>query len=312
MDKLFGISVIIPVFNAATFVEKAVMSVLQQQEVKEIILIEDGSTDNSLEICEELNKLYPQVKLFRHPNGVNKGAGASRNLGLNKTNFSFVAFLDADDYYLSDRFKGILKLFEKYPLADGFYGKATYQFYSDIDKEKYQKIYGSKADIGLSKEVPPEKLFDVFMADPGEWFRLDSITIRSTFLKKIGYFDEFLKQTQDTDFLLRCCFYGRLYSTIEKEPRTCIGIHGSNRVLNQEEANFYRYHLLKKWLKTSLFLKFSNQVNRYLLRSFLDCHPLVIEKREFVASRILSKLFVIVVISFNHPKWAAKFLLRTI
>jgi len=312
VTELIQVSVIIPVFNAATYVEIAVKSALQQEEVKEIILIEDGSIDNSLKVCAKLIKLYPQVKLFRHLNGENKGAGASRNLGLKEASFSLIAFLDADDYYLPGRFKHISRLFEEYPLADGFYGKATYHFYSEIDKERYQNIYGSKKNIGLSKKVSPDKLFEVFMVHPGEWFRLDSITIRRSLLEKIGYFDEFLKQTQDTDFLLRCCYYGRLYSSGEEQPKTCIGIHSYNRVLNQKEANFYRYYLLKKWIKKSFHLRFSKQVNRYLLRSLLDCHPLIMEKRKYKIGRIVNKLFILSKISLKYPYCAAKFLRRII
>jgi glycosyltransferase involved in cell wall biosynthesis len=76
------VSVITPVYNAASFVTQAVESALQQPETAEVLIIEDGSPDNSLEVCQELAKKYEKVKLLRHPNGENRGAGASRNLGM--------------------------------------------------------------------------------------------------------------------------------------------------------------------------------------------------------------------------------------
>ena len=76
------ISVIIPVYNAEDFVTLAVESALAQPETGEVILIEDGSPDNSLTICQELEEKYNKVRLLRHPHGRNKGAAASRNLGM--------------------------------------------------------------------------------------------------------------------------------------------------------------------------------------------------------------------------------------
>lgn len=69
------ITVIIPVYNAAAFVEEAVQSALRQPEVTEIILIEDGSLDESLTICEELSKENEMVTLLKHSEGKNKEIG---------------------------------------------------------------------------------------------------------------------------------------------------------------------------------------------------------------------------------------------
>ena len=86
-------------------------SVLQLEDVKEILLIEDKSTDNSLEVCKKLENEFENVKLFQHPDKRNHGAGATRNLGLKMATADFVAFLDADDYYLPNRFDEEKKLF---------------------------------------------------------------------------------------------------------------------------------------------------------------------------------------------------------
>ncbi|MGZ5284046.1 MAG: glycosyltransferase family 2 protein, partial [Kaistella sp.] len=75
------ISVIIPVYNAAAFLRKAVESALKHTAVAEVLLIEDASPDHSLEICKELVSENQKVKLFQHHDLGNHGAGASRNLG---------------------------------------------------------------------------------------------------------------------------------------------------------------------------------------------------------------------------------------
>ena len=72
------VSVIIPVYNAAAYVRQAVESVLDQPETSEVILVEDASTDKSLQVCQELTEQYDKVRLFRHPSGRNCGAGNGR------------------------------------------------------------------------------------------------------------------------------------------------------------------------------------------------------------------------------------------
>ncbi|HED13224.1 MAG TPA: glycosyltransferase family 2 protein, partial [Gammaproteobacteria bacterium] len=98
------ISVVIPVYNAEKYVEYAVKSALQQKEAAEIILVEDNSPDHALKICEKLSNENSQVRLLRHSDGKNHGAGESRNLGIRSARHDYIAFLDADDYYLQNCF----------------------------------------------------------------------------------------------------------------------------------------------------------------------------------------------------------------
>ena len=128
------ISVIIPVYNAEQYVHDAVQSALKQPETSEVLLVEDCSPDNSLKICRELEKKYKKVKLLRHPGGKNLGAGASRNLGIKKAGFDFIAFLDADDYYLDERFCKAGELFKSFPDIDGVYESVGVDFLSETGK----------------------------------------------------------------------------------------------------------------------------------------------------------------------------------
>ena len=68
MELKMDISVVIPVFNAATYVEKAIKSALIQEEVKEIVIIDDGSTDGSLTIIESLQKENAIIQVYYHQN----------------------------------------------------------------------------------------------------------------------------------------------------------------------------------------------------------------------------------------------------
>ena len=65
-----------PVYNAARFVEASVLSALGHPEVKEVILVEDGSSDDSLAVCHELAARHAQVRVLTHPGRGNRGAAA--------------------------------------------------------------------------------------------------------------------------------------------------------------------------------------------------------------------------------------------
>jgi glycosyltransferase involved in cell wall biosynthesis len=94
------ISVIMPCFNNSATIERSVKSALDQShENIEVILVDDGSTDNSREIALELRDKDARLKIITQPN---QGPGPARNRGLKEARGEFVAFLDADDYWHAD------------------------------------------------------------------------------------------------------------------------------------------------------------------------------------------------------------------
>lgn len=100
MDYKF--SVIIPVYNAEKTLRRCLDSLMAQSiEVAEIILINDGSQDNSLSICKEFESQYENVLVIEQQNS---GAAAARNAGLEAASGEFVTFVDSDDYVCSDYF----------------------------------------------------------------------------------------------------------------------------------------------------------------------------------------------------------------
>jgi len=101
----FLVSVVIPVYNAEKFVERAIKSALAQAEVAEVIVVDDGFGDGAFDICAHMAAIEPKVKHIWHENRANHGAGAARNLGILHASYPYIAFLDADDYYLPNRFK---------------------------------------------------------------------------------------------------------------------------------------------------------------------------------------------------------------
>src|SRR6185369_101177 len=97
MDK--KISVIIPAYNAAQYLPETIQSVLAQTHpVSEIILLDDGSTDNTKEVVSH----FKQVSYFWQPN---KGTATALNEAIKKASGDYLAFLDADDLWLPEKIK---------------------------------------------------------------------------------------------------------------------------------------------------------------------------------------------------------------
>lgn len=94
------VTAIMPVYNAEKTLKRAIKSLLIQPEITQIILVEDGSTDSSLELCRQLALQHSHITLLQHPDGANKGAPASRNLGMTQARHTWIQFMDADDELL--------------------------------------------------------------------------------------------------------------------------------------------------------------------------------------------------------------------
>ena len=102
------ISVIIPVYNVADYIPRIMSALLQQTYPNiEIILVDDGSRDESYEICKNYSKKYNNVHAFHKENG---GAASTRNYGIERSAGDYIMFVDADDYVTDDYVDFLYKL----------------------------------------------------------------------------------------------------------------------------------------------------------------------------------------------------------
>jgi glycosyltransferase involved in cell wall biosynthesis len=119
------ISVVIPVLNRHSQLMAAVESVRQQADQDwEILIVDDGSTDGSLEVAVRLQESDPRIRPLIHPHRMNLGPGASRNLGVEAARGEIVAFLDSDDCFVPDTFNTLLVAFNRFPDVPVVYGRA--------------------------------------------------------------------------------------------------------------------------------------------------------------------------------------------
>lgn len=130
-------SVVIPLYNKGPHIERALMSVLKQTfQNFEIIVVDDGSTDNSAEIVKTVHDT--RIHLIQQENA---GVSAARNRGIKESKADLIAFLDADDEWLPTFLETILRLNEKFPEA-GLYASAfqVFKIYNKIVNPDYKLI----------------------------------------------------------------------------------------------------------------------------------------------------------------------------
>ena len=104
MDNSIKISIIIPVYNVENYISQCLKSLLNQgvdEHTIEILVIDDGSKDNSIKIAKEFQKLHLCIKIYTQENG---GVGSARNKGIDLANGEYIYFIDPDDYLVDNGF----------------------------------------------------------------------------------------------------------------------------------------------------------------------------------------------------------------
>lgn len=246
--KEFKVSVVIPVFNAAEFVTQAVESALAQPEIAEVLLIEDGSPDNALEVCQALAGKYDKVRLLRHPNGENRGAGASRNLGMQAAQAEYIAFLDADDYFLPGRFNRAVEVFSSNATCEGVYEAVGMQVESDAGFERWKLSEKSENKLQTMRPgIASENLAEVLLNGSGGYFQLNGLVIDKNVLQHSGLMNEDLRLHQDTDFIMRLAMTARLLPGKLDEPVAMWRVHNANRISAPRSLRAQYRDRMKYW-----------------------------------------------------------------
>lgn len=252
------ISVVIPFYNAKDFVVQATESALQQMETGEVLLIEDSSPDGGLEVCQKLAQRYSKVKLLRHLDKGNHGAAASRNLGIKNASFPYIAFLDADDYFLPNRFARTKEVFRSNKNVDGVY-EAIGAFFQDVNSKELFNRVGLPEITTVTQKVIPENLFVAFMKGGIGHFSFDGFTGRKELFSTVSYFNDELKMYEDSFLMYQLSAKGKLlYGEINK-PVAMRRVHQGNRITSRfaDERRKYEtmiefWQLLLNWGKENL------------------------------------------------------------
>lgn len=242
----FRVSVIIPAYNVERFVAKAILSAVNQEEVVEVIVIDDGSSDKTLKIVKELQKQNAKIKFYQHTGAINKGRSASRNLGIIKSQGDYIGFLDADDYYLDARFTNDALVFQNNLLSDGVYNAVGYDFYRIVSHSERRKWQLNT----ISKILAPKDFFEAIISSKYGYLHLNGLTVKKTVFSVIGLFNEALNVAEDSDFIFKLALKCQLYPSKLDGAVAMRGIHDNN-VFNDDviykRYNVVLYEQLVRW-----------------------------------------------------------------
>ena len=182
------VSVIIPVFNRAGTIQRAICSVLgQTRQDFEVLVVDDASTDDTVSAVAAIDD--PRISLIRHPRRL--GGGAARNSGIRMSRAPYVAFLDSDDEWMPTKLQRQLELFDRSRNQPGL-------VYSGFERRL--------SDGSVTRQIPRN------CHDLSRKLLIDNVVggtsvgvVRREVLERVGLFDERLRSGQDVDLWLRVC-----------------------------------------------------------------------------------------------------------
>lgn len=186
------ISVIVIFLNAAEYLGEAVDSILSQSyEDWELLLVDDGSTDGSSEIARSFAALQPgRIFYLEHEGHQNLGMSASRNLGIRNAKGQYIAFLDADDYWLPERLETHLKILESYPNVGMLFGSTLYWYsWTGHPEDSHRDFMPDRRVRENTLFNPPHSILP-FLDGRMEVPCTCSILVRKESIMKVRGFDE--------------------------------------------------------------------------------------------------------------------------
>lgn len=316
------ISVIITTFNSQDYIERSLISVLNQTKfdlINEIILVDDDSTDDTINIAK---KIYNNLIVLKKKNS---GPASSRNIGVKRANSKFICFLDADDFWHKDKIKLQTESYKKNKKFDIFVCNTISVF-----GKKYLNVRYDKTKIFGNDKIIEGQVNSYIKAEGRYSFHPpSSIMVKKKIFLKFGYFDENLKyiSVEDSEIFLRwvlnnCKIYFDSTPLIFYETNNQNSLTKKN---NQWIENHFQYwkeidilkikkNEKKKFIKMrrntllgSLFTLIKRNEN-YLARKFLLKNFKILNSTKFYVILIISflpisslkKLIILIKKKYDH------------
>lgn len=227
-------SVIIPVFNKALFIGETLNSVLAQTFTDfEIIIVNDGSTDESEAIIKGFND--SRIRYYYQENA---GVAVARNFGIDKAQGEFICFLDADDYWYPNFLETMQSYIQKLPEAS--------VFACAIEVETKRNRFIPQYSIAKKSDFEIVNFFDASQHECVLW--TSAVAIRKKVFDKVGKFDEKVKISEDTELWIRI---GLAYSVVFIWETLARYVYDENSISRSwtyffEPYTFEKYALLEQ------------------------------------------------------------------
>ncbi len=256
------ISVIIPVYNGASFLKTAIDSVLNQTyPAHEIIAIDDGSTDSSPKILKSYGNKIKYKKI------TNSGISAARNTGMALVTGDYVAFLDHDDFWFKDKLAEQARVAMKHPKV----GVICCDFITR--RTSASPLYRHFPHLGIVKQIRFDRVMgDAFGLLLKEHFvgTPSTVLIKKSVMDKVGGFDPRYLYTQDYDYFLKCAHEADY--VLQSKTLAFKRTHESNVSNNLASLYTEQIVMLKMiWQRFEKYIE-SHGFKRYLKQTLSDTY----------------------------------------
>ncbi len=254
------VSVVIPVYNGEKKIQETIDSILNQTFSDfEIVVINDGSIDSTIEIIEKVSD--SRLRLFSYSN---TGLAASRNRGLAQASGEFISFIDADDLWTADKLEAQLRALREYPQAAVAYS------WTDYINESSQFLHSGRR-ITATGDVY-EKLLVMNFLENGS-----NPLIRRQALTAVGGFDESLPAAEDWDLWLRLAARYQFVAVQSAQVLYRVSANSMSTNLSRQEAASLQVieRAFSQAPKSLQYLKKHSlaQLYKYLTFKTLEVHP---------------------------------------
>jgi glycosyltransferase involved in cell wall biosynthesis len=245
------ITIAITCYNAEDTIQRALESALAQTwTAREILIVDDGSTDRSGTVLDELERTHDEIRLIRH--GSNRGVSGARNTLLTHASGTFIAFFDDDDESASDRLEQQYRRLSDYESA---HGAATVLCYSNRAVVPAGTLRPTSTRVGIGR-LPPvpsgpmvaDYVLGLFKDDGRHsWGMLGSGTLmaRAEALRGFGGFDTEFRRCTDRDLAIRAALRGAHFISVDAPLVTQYLTPTADKAGNAELR--YRLLLVKKY-----------------------------------------------------------------
>jgi len=272
-------SVVIPLYNKSNYIKKAIESVCAQSfEDFELVIVNDCSTDNSLEIAKTYND--PRIRFLEHSE--NKGLSASRNTGIKNTSAQYIAFLDADDSWKPQFLEKINFLITEYKQADLF--ATNYEI--SLQNGKY-----ISHSFDITNQQPHSVVSNFFESNLAQTTYIPSgLCVNRRVFESIGLYNEAISYSEDVDFNIRAhskfqmAYYNEAFVTYTLESENQItqnSIKGKIipdydyfENLFSERKDIKKYLDFQRYIKAKLFKLSRDKLTYNALVSKIDFNNL--------------------------------------
>lgn len=233
------VSAVIPTYNRARYVAEAIDSVLaQSRPLDEIVVVDDGSTD---ETPETLKQYGDAIRYVRQEN---LGPSAARNRGIKESHGDLVAFLDSDDLWVAQKIEMQLNFFHSNPGIDFAFGNMV-SFSSESEGESAEIKDAAVEEYLVAHQMNLVRMFELLIVQ--NFVATGTVMARRTSLNRVGDFDESRFISEDYDYWLRAavsCRWGFVNSILMKRRR-----HPGNLISNWTRWNMDTVRVLERTAK---------------------------------------------------------------